>query len=163
MMKRLMYLNFLILALVIESCSSDDDSSSDNGGSEIPDTLVSGELFGEPFTGNGSSAYVIETFDEERLSVFLSSEDVGCETNQFSEAYTITISGPRTEGSTNDVFVSFSDPNSEDFITVGSGIDYEIISITQTEIEAKIRVNSSDGKNNLEGKFTAPICSDDEG
>lgn len=161
MMKRLMYLNFLILALVFASCSSDDDSGNNNGGSEIPDTLASGELFGEPFTANGSSADLTEGFGEERITVFLSSEDVDCETNQFSDAYTITISGPRSEGTTTDVFVNFSDPNSEGFISVGSGIDYEIISITDTEIEAKIRVSSSDGENNLEGKFTAPICSDE--
>jgi hypothetical protein len=168
MMKRFMYLNFLVLALVFAGCSSDDDSDNDNngnGGSDIPDTLASGELFGEPYTANGSSADLTEAFEEERITVFLSSEDVGCETNQFSEAYTITISGPRAEGMhTTDVFVNFSDPNSEGFVSVGSGITYEIISITDTEIEAKIRVSTTEGEgNNLEGKFTAPICPDDEG
>jgi hypothetical protein len=165
MMKRLIYLNLLMFALVFTSCSTDEDSG--NGGSEgeISDAPLTGKLFGQDFEVNGSRADYTVDFGEERITVQLSNEDIGCETGQFSGQFPISISTPPEEGYTTDVYVIFSDPDSDDFVSVSGDLEIEVTSLSDTEITAKIRAStiSSEPENHIEGKFTASICPDDEG
>lgn len=152
-MKKIALLIAMFFAVV--SCSSDDSSDS-NGG--ITDNPVSGTLYGNDFTLGGGKAYFEEIFGEESVEIWLTADDLGCETLGFTD-FPISIIAPRTEGThTTGVYVTFTDPDSSDFISVSSGNTIEIISLTDTEIVGKIKASSTSTDNAIEGRFEISIC-----
>lgn len=152
----------LFVSIALFSCSTDDSSNnngSDAGDADISDSPLSGELFGEEFIANGSRADYREQFGENVILIQLSNEGLGCETGEFSGDFPISIATPTAEGTYDkNVYVTFTDPNSSDFISTSGGIDMEVISVTEETVEFKISVKSGTTANNLEGKYTATFC-----
>lgn len=70
----------------------------------------------------------------------------------------ISITAPNEEGVYDSrIYVSFNDPDSDDFISVSSGFKLEIISLTADAVEFKIKVESGTTDNKLEGMYQVAI------
>lgn len=147
---------FILLAFLSFSCSDDSDENSNDGA--ISNNPVSGELYGNAFTIGGGKGIFDEVFGVESVELYLTSEDLGCETLGFSD-FPITVTAPREVGvHTTDVYATFNDPDSSDFISLSGGITVEIISITDDLVVGKVRAASTSTDNSIEGKFELPIC-----
>ncbi|MCA6422832.1 MAG: hypothetical protein IM568_08460 [Flavobacterium sp.] len=147
---------FILLAFLSFSCSDDSDENSNDGA--ITNNPVSGELYGTPFTIGGGKGVFDEVFGVDSVELYLTTEDLGCETLGFSD-FPITIIAPRIVGvHTTDVYATFNDPDSSDFISLSGGITVEIISITDDLVVGKVRAVSTSTDNSIEGKFELPIC-----
>lgn len=158
-MKKLFFTFFISIALL--SCSSDDGNDDGNGNDGISNEPLSGMLYGEEFVVDGGRADFQEVFGEDMIVIQLSNEGFGCETGEFSGDFPISITAPNEEGFyESGIYVSFNDPDSDDFISVSSGFELEIISLTADAVEFKIKVESGTTNNNLNGKYTATICSE---
>lgn len=147
------------VSLALFACSNDDETGSKDDSSGISNDPLSGMLYGETFDATGGRADYQNVFGEDMVVIQLSSEGLGCETGEFSGYFPINITVPQAEGTYNQgVYVSFNDPNSSDFISVSSGMDVEILSLTADTVEFKIKVSSTTTANNLEGKYQVAIC-----
>lgn len=154
-MKKIALLIAMFFAIV--SCSSDDSGDS-NGGGGISDNVVSGKLYGNNFTLGGGKASPIILSGVESIQIWLTAQDLGCETEGTSD-FPISIMTPKAIGThTTGVSVTFREPNSTDFISLGNGNTIEIISLTDTKIIGKIMAASTVTDNNIEGKFEISIC-----
>jgi len=147
----------LLIALfsMIVSCSSDDSGDGTGG---ITDSPVSGKLYGQDFNLGGGKASIDEFFGEEMIEIWLTSENLGCETPGLS-GFPISIYVPKAEGThTSGVSVTYRDTESSDYISLATGNTVEIISLTETQVIGKIKSASTTTDNNIEGKFEIEIC-----
>lgn len=150
----------VLASVLLLACSSDDDANNKNSNS-ISDNPLSGMLYGEKFIVDGGRADFQKVFGEDMIIIQLSNEGFSCETGEFSGAFPISITAPNAEGFyESGIYASFNDPNSDDFISVSSGFELEIINLTADTIEFKIKVESGTTNNSLNGKYTATICSE---
>ena len=158
-MRKLPFALLLFLSVFTFSCSSSDDDNDGNEPTTISDNPVSGQLYGEAFTMDGGKAVLREVFDVQSVEIHLTAEDLGCETLGFSD-FPITITAPAAVGvHTTDVYASFEDPNSSDYISLSGGITIEIISLGNTVV-GKVLAASTSTESNINGKFDVEICQD---
>jgi hypothetical protein len=113
---------------------------------------VSGKLYGNNFTLVGSRGSVSGEF----ITLELSAQSVGCDGS--IESFPISVYAPSAVGTyTTGVSVTFEDTNSSDFVSVSGGITVEIQSIGAT-IVGRVKAASISTDNNINGKFTVPVC-----
>lgn len=151
------YISFLLLLCsLLFSCSdSSDDKVNEDG---ISSNSLSGKLYGTNFTIGGGKGSLANVFGVDSFELYFTSQNLGCEALGFSDFH-ITLIAPRQIGVfTNDVYLTFNDPNSSDFISLSSGITVEILSITDNLVIGKVKGASSSTDNFIEGKFEIPIC-----
>ena len=87
----------------------------------------------------------------------MTAQDLGCETLDFSD-FPITVTAPAAVGTyTTDVYVSFNDPDSSDFVSVSGGVKVEIISIGN-RVVGKILASSISTDNTINGTFDIAVC-----
>jgi len=146
---------FLLFTLLLSCSDSSDDKVKEDGISNNP---LSGELYDSNFTIGGGKGALANVFGVDSFELYFTSQNLGCETLGFSD-FPITLITPRQIGVfTNDVYLTFNDPNSSDFISLSSGITVEILSITDNLVIGKVKGASSSTDNFIEGKFEIPIC-----
>lgn len=146
---------FILLAFLGFSCTDDSDENSTGAISNSP---VSGKLYGSDFTIGGGKGIFDDVFGVESVELYLTAEDLGCETLGFSDFPIIVIAPSEVGTHTTNVFVTFNDPNSSDFISLSGGLTVEIISITDDLVVGKVKAASSSTENAIEGKFEIPMC-----
>lgn len=147
----------LLLSLISFSCS-DSDSPEEEINLGITDNPVSGKLYGSNFTIAGGKGFLTNIVGVDSFELYLTSQNLGCETSDFSN-FPITLIAPRQIGThTSNVYVYFRDPNSSDFNNVSYGITVEIISISDDLVIGKVRAAAETTDNSVEGKFEIPIC-----
>lgn len=164
-MKRIKFLlcSALIAGLTLTSCSSDDSNDNNNGGGNggNANSPVSGTLYGNSFSLGGSKANMIEMSGVESVNVYLTAENLGCETTG-SMDFPIQIITPKEVGVHTigqGVMIYFTDPNSTGTnSSASSGSTVEVISVTETTITGIVRASSITTDNNIIGKFETPIC-----
>lgn len=156
-MKKLSAIFVSLFILTALSCSSDEETDTiDND--EISNSPVSGELFGSSFTMNSSKAQNATIFGEESVEIHLSAQDLGCDVPG-TAGYPIYLVAPRTVGvHTTNVYVTFNDPDSDDFISLSSGFTVEIMSIDETHVVGKVKVASQSTESSINGKFDSTFC-----
>lgn len=156
-MKNLSRIVLSLFMLTVMSCSSDEDSGSGDT-KAISNNPVSGKLFGKTFQMNSNKARNANIFGEESVEVYLSAENLGCGVLGTS-GYPIYIVAPRKVGvHTTNVFLTFNDPNSDDFISLSNGLTIEIISISETSVVGKVKAASQSTESSIEGKFESTFC-----
>lgn len=150
-MKKIAFYSALFLTVLLSSCSSDEDSTTtDTTG--LSNNPVSGKLYGNNFTLVGSRGSVSGEF----ITLELSAQSVGCDGS--IESFPISVYAPSAVGTyTTGVSVTFEDTNSSDFVSVSGGITVEIQSIGAT-IVGRVKAASISTDNNINGKFTVPVC-----
>lgn len=156
-MKKLSAIITFFLVLTFISCSTDEETNTiDNG--EISNNPVSGELFGSSFTMNSNKARNAIVFGIESVEIYLSAQELGCEILGTS-GYPIYIVAPKAVGThTTNVFVTFNDPDSDDFVSISSGITVEIISINESSVVGKVKAASTSTDSSINGKFESTFC-----
>jgi hypothetical protein len=155
-MKKLAFCLFLAGSLFV-SCSDDDSSNTNDNGNGLSNNPVSGQLYGQAFNIQGGRASLTSFFNIESVQIDISSQAIGCEAS--SDNFPIRIIAPRQEGTfTTDVYVSFNDPNSTDYVSISSGNTVEITELTATSVKGRVRSVSSSTDNSVNGAFEVPIC-----
>jgi len=156
-MKKLI-LSFITLFSLL-ACSTDDENPGGASDSGISNSPLSGKLYGTNFIADGGRADLNVVFGEDAVEIRIGSEGLACETGQFSGQFPIRITVPRAEGYHNsNVYVTFNDPNSDNFISVSGGIEIEIITLTETLVDFKIKATSTSTDNNINGRHQVTIC-----
>lgn len=151
----------LLLALsVLTSCSDDDSNNTDtNSGGGLTNNPLSGTVYGQDFTIQGGRAQHVTMFNVESISIDVSALALGCGAPSTDTSFPIRIVAPRQEGTfTTDVYVTFNDPNSTDYVSVSGGNTVEITSLTATTVKGKVRSGSTTTNNYINGSFELPIC-----
>lgn len=155
-MKKLVFA-FLVTIFLFNSCSNDNTTTEQTN--DFSNDPVSGKLYGSNFTMEGSKAALVTMFNIASVEIQLSSEDLGCEASSGSTNFPIRITAPRAVGAyTTDVYVTFNDPSSDNYVSVSNGSTIEITSITDTMVKGKIRASSNSNDNAINGTFEVPIC-----
>lgn len=156
-MKKLSTVVLSLFMLSILSCSSDEESDN-NTGTEISNNPVSGKLFGKSFQMNSNKARSADIFGNPSVEIYLTAQNLGCEVLG-TAGYPVYIVAPRVVGiHTNNVFVTFNDPDSDDFISLSSGITVEIISLDETSVVGKVKAASTSTDSSINGKFESTFC-----
>jgi|SRR5690554_5826066 len=147
-MRKLLFSVFTILVLI--ACSKDDDS---NGGSN---GLLSGQVFGVPFTADGGRA----DLDDEKIRIKYGFNGEGCETGTGSSAFRIEIQTLKTVGvhGGNVTSVAFDDGEGSFAAFFGEGVEAEIISLTETTVDFKVKAEDLDLDCSLSGRHQVTIC-----
>jgi|SRR5690554_2465392 len=148
-MKKLLFIVFTVSVLV--ACSKDDDS---NGGSN---DLLSGQVFGIPFTAEGGRA----DLDDDTITIKYGFDGEGCETNSGSIKFRIEISTSNKIGvhSGDGTFVAFNDGEGSFAVLFGEGVEAEIISLTDTTVDFRVKAEDSFFEDiNLNGRHQVTIC-----
>lgn len=154
-------LYFLLAISLCISCSDEDTDTNKNayGFSGNP---ISGTLYGRNFTMRGGRAARVNMFNVESIEIQLSAQNLGCEAASGSANFPIRITAPRATGVyTEDVYVTYEDPDSDSYVSVASGMGgnlMEITSITETKVTGNIISSSTTTNNNINGSFEIPIC-----
>jgi hypothetical protein len=139
------------------SCSSDEETGSGDS-NVISNNPVSGTLFGKSFEMKSNKARNSDIFGEPSVEVYLSAENLGCGVLG-TAGYPIYIVAPRSVGvHTTNIFVTFNDPDSDDFISLSNGLTIEIISINETTVVGKVKASSQSTESSINGKFESTFC-----
>jgi hypothetical protein len=149
-MKRIAFCLVFFITTLLFSCSSTEDTDDTNSG--LSNNPVSGTVYEDSFVlGGGRGAENVEF-----LTIELTSQSIGCDDSSID--FPITIYAPYAVGiHTTDVSVTFEDPNTDDFVSVSSGVIVEIQSIGTT-IVGRVKATSISTDNSINGKFTVPVC-----
>lgn len=149
----------LLLAVSVFVSCSDDDSDTNNNNDGWSNNAAAGKLYGEDFTMKGGRAAFISFANVESVQIDLSPELLGCSAQSGEENFPIRIIAPREEGTfTTDVYVSYSDPNSTDYVNVSNGNTIEITEVTPNFVKGRIRSTSASTDNSLNGTFDVSVC-----
>ncbi len=147
----------LLVPVLLMSCTSDD--SENNTGTGISNSPVSGKLYGKNFTIAGGKASLVMFSGVESADIVISAQALGCSASSTSANFPIDIITPSAVGTyTTNVYVTFNDPDTDDFVSVSGGTTVEITSSTPTMIKGKIKTSSTTTNNNINGTFEIPIC-----
>lgn len=150
----------LLAASVFVSCSDDDsDTSNNNNNDGWSGNPISGELYGNSFEMKGAKASFISFFDVQSVEIEISSQMLNCTAGSSDENFPIKIVAPREIGTfTNNVYVSYNDPNSTDYVSVSSGNTIEITALTPSFVRGRIRSASATTENAINGTFDVTVC-----
>ncbi|MBO0590328.1 hypothetical protein I2486_02815 [Cellulophaga sp. E16_2] len=148
----------LILAFTVMSCSSDkDDSSADT----ISDQTLTGTVEGKAFTVQGGKAFFRSSTSTEEITIYLTNENFGCDSDIFDYTLTINASVPNMVGVYTDVNIVTQDGNNTPFNNLTETI-VEITAVSDTEISGKMKLNKEGSEafpeSIFEGAFTVSIC-----
>ncbi|WP_158974134.1 hypothetical protein [Cellulophaga sp. L1A9] len=148
----------LILAVTFMSCSSDKDDSSS---SSISDQALVGTVEGEAFTVQGGKAFFRSSTSTEEITIYLTNENFGCESDIFDYNLTINTTVPNMVGIYTDVNIVTQDGNNTPFNHLAETI-VEITAVSDTEISGKMKLNKEGTEafpeSIFEGAFTVSIC-----
>ena len=151
---------FAVVVMSLTSCSSDDSSSTDNNNNNggISNNPVSGTLYGDDFTIGGGYARMQTINEVESFTLYMTDENLDCD-DAFSGDFPIVVRTPSAIAThTTGAAISFNDPGSDDFISVGSGVTVIITEVTDTMVKGKVKGASTSTDNDINGTFSLPIC-----
>ncbi len=145
----------LVVLITFVSCSSDNDDSS-----SISNQILTGTVEGQAFTFMGGQAFFRSSTSTEEITIYLTNEDLGCETDIFDYELTISATVPNMVGVYTDINIVTQDGNNTPFNSLGETV--EITSVSATEISGKMKLNKEGSEmfaeSIFEGSFTVSIC-----
>jgi hypothetical protein len=147
----------LILAITVVSCSSDKDDSSTDA---ISNQALTGTVEGKVFTVQGGKAFFRSSTSREEITIYLTNEEFGCESDIFDYNLTINATVPNRVGIYSDINIVTQDGANSPFNSLGETV--EITAVSETEISGKMKLNKESSEafaeSVFEGTFTVSIC-----
>jgi hypothetical protein len=150
---------FLICSLLsVASCSTDKDDVATPKDSGISSTVASGMVYNNNFTFAGGYSHNLNESGVDKLVIYLASQNLNC-SNSSANSFPIYFSTPKTLGShSTNIYVTFKNLTNSDYVTVTSGVEIIIDSMTSTTVIGRVKGDDSSGQNTINGKFEVPIC-----
>lgn len=156
-MKKLAFCFALFISAFTISCSSDEEDTTNSDSGAISNSPATGSVYGNNFTTGGGLASETNMFGVDSYRIELSSTTVECSDIVNSP---VVVYAPKTMGThTTDVFVTFNDSDSDDFVSLSSGVTVEIISVGEHLVgKVKAQTGTSSESSTINGKFDVIIC-----
>lgn len=156
-MKKLAFCFALFISAFTISCSSDEEDTTNSDSGAISNSPATGSVYGNNFTTGGGLASETNMFGVDSYRIELASSTVGCADIVDSP---VVVFVPKTIGThTSNVYVTFSDTDSDDYVSVSSGIKVEITSIGEHLVgKVKAQTGTSSESSTINGKFDVLIC-----
>ena len=156
-MKKLALCFALFISAFTFSCSSDEEETASSDSDTIANSPATGTIYGNNFTTGGGLASETNMFGVDSYRVELASSAVGCADIVNSP---VVVFVPKTVGThTSNVYVTFSDTDSDDYVSISSGVKVEITSIGEHLVgKIKAQTGSSSESNTINGTFDVLIC-----
>lgn len=158
-MKKIIKL-FLVYVLLMTTafCSSNKEDNTNSFDSEIPATPATGKVFNSSFSFLEGYAHNLNESGVDKLVIYLSAQNLNC-SNSTANAFPIYISTPKTIGvNKTNTFIVFKKLTSSDYVSVTSGVEVIIDSMTSTTVIGRVKGSDLNGENTILGKFEVPIC-----
>lgn len=157
-MKKVIRFFFICILLVIASCSSNKDEAVTPTDSGIATTAATGKVYNSNFTFLGGYSHNLNESGVDKLVIYLASQNLNC-LNSSSNSFPIYFAAPKTLGShTTNTYITFENLTNSDYVTVTSGVEIIIDSMTSTTVIGRVKGTDSSGQNTINGRFEVPIC-----
>ena len=157
-MKKVVKVFFIFTFLSIVSCSSNKGEVITPTDSGIASTQATGKVYNNNFTFLGGYSHNLNESGVAKLVIYLASQNLNC-SNSSADSFPIYIATPKTLGShTTNTYITFKNLTNSDYVTVTSGVEIIIDSMTSTSVIGRVKGNDLSGQNTINGRFEVPIC-----
>lgn len=150
---------FLICTLLnLASCSSNKDEVVTPVDSGIATTAATGKVYNSNFTFLGGYSHNLNESGVDKLVIYLASQNLNC-SNSSANSFPIYFATPKTLGShTSNTYITFKNLSNGNNVSVTSGVEIIIDSMTSTTVIGRVKGNDLSGQNSINGRFEVPIC-----